>query len=40
VRIDGKRIVALSETGTISRGEKVKVVRSEGINVVVRRLET
>jgi len=40
VRIDGKRIIALSEAGTISRGEKVKVVRSEGFNIVVRKQET
>jgi len=40
VRIDGKRIVAQAESGMIEKGQKVKVVRATGTNVVVRRVET
>ena len=36
VRVDGRRVVALAEAGTIDKGQPVKVIRSEGVNLVVR----
>ena len=36
VRIDGKRIVAVAESGLISSGSRVHVVRAEDMNLVVR----
>jgi len=39
IRVDGKRFVALSESGIISRGQAVKVVRAGGANVIVRKAD-
>ena len=36
VRVDGKRVVALAESNMIEKGVKVRVIRSAGMNVVVR----
>ncbi|HOI55036.1 MAG TPA: NfeD family protein [Phycisphaerae bacterium] len=36
VRIDGRRLVATAESGMIDRGAAVEVVRSSGMNIVVR----
>lgn len=38
IRVDGKRIIALSESGIISKGQPVKIVRAGGSNVVVRKV--
>jgi membrane-bound serine protease (ClpP class) len=38
VRIEGKRYVASAESGLIARGETVKVVRTRGLGIVVRRV--
>ncbi len=40
VRVDGKRVVALAEGGLIDKGQAVEVIRSEGVNVVVRPIES
>ena len=40
VRLSGKRVIASAESGMIEKGQKVKVVRATGTNVVVRRVET
>ncbi len=37
IRVDGRRIVAQAEGGMVRRGEKVKIVRTAGNYVVVRR---
>ena len=37
IRVDGKRIIALSESGIIPKGQPVKIVRAGGSNVVVRK---
>jgi membrane-bound ClpP family serine protease len=39
VRIDGKRIVAQSESGMIERGVKVKIIGAAGSHVVVRKTD-
>jgi membrane-bound serine protease (ClpP class) len=39
VRIDGKRIVAESESGLIEKGRQVKVIRAGGTSVTVRKVE-
>jgi len=39
IRIDGKRIIALSESGIITKGQPVKVVRAGGSNVIVRKVD-
>lgn len=39
IRIDGKRIIALSESGIIPKGQSVKVVRAGGSNVIVRKAD-
>ena len=36
VRIDGQRVVALSESGIIYKGQTVKVIKAAGVNVIVR----
>ncbi|MFW6155652.1 MAG: NfeD family protein, partial [Planctomycetota bacterium] len=36
VRIDGRRLIAVAESGMIARGATVKVIRLSGSNVVVR----
>lgn len=40
VRIDGNRIVAEAESGLIEKGQSVKVVRTGGASVTVRKVET
>ena len=40
VRIDGQRVIALSESGTIAKGSKVTVIRAPGTNIIVRPAET
>ncbi|MDY7011562.1 MAG: NfeD family protein [Planctomycetota bacterium] len=40
IRIDGRRVIATAESGMIEKGEKVKVIRATGMNVVVRREES
>ena len=40
VRIDGQRVVALSENGTIKKGQSVVVLRAAGTNLVVRAAES
>ena len=35
IRIEGKRVIARAETGFIDAGRKVKVIASDGMNVVV-----
>ena len=37
IRIDGKRIIALSESGLIRKGKTVKIIRAAGTNVIVRK---
>jgi membrane-bound serine protease (ClpP class) len=37
IRVDGRRVVALAEGDMIEKGEQVKVIRSAGSNVIVRR---
>lgn len=39
VELDGRRIDAVSEGSLIAAGSRVKVVRSEGLRVVVRRID-
>ena len=39
IRVDGKRIIALSESGFIPKGQPVKVVRAGGSNVIVRKAD-
>jgi membrane-bound serine protease (ClpP class) len=39
VRIDGQRVIAMAESGTIERGATVEVVRARGTDVVVRRVK-
>jgi membrane-bound serine protease (ClpP class) len=39
VRIDGQRVVALSESGTIDKGQTVTVLRAAGTNLIVRAAE-
>lgn len=39
IRVDGRRIVAQAEGGFIERGAKVRVVRTAGSHVVVRKIE-
>jgi len=39
IRIEGHRVIATAETGIIQKGTKVKVIRAEGMNVVVRQVE-
>jgi len=39
IRVDGKRIIALSESGIITKGQPVKVVRAGGSNVIVRKAD-
>lgn len=36
IRIDGQRVPATAESGMIDKGTEVKVIRSVGVNVVVR----
>ncbi|MHC4985054.1 MAG: NfeD family protein [Planctomycetota bacterium] len=36
VRVDGRRVVGLSETGIINKGRAVKVIGSAGVNLIVR----
>jgi len=36
IRIEGRRVIASAESGVIEKGQKVKVIRAEGMNVVVR----
>ena len=36
VRVDGRRVVALSETGIINKGQTVKVIEAAGVNLIVR----
>ena len=40
VRVDGQRVVALSESGTIEKGRSVTVLRASGTNLIVRATET
>jgi membrane-bound serine protease (ClpP class) len=40
VRVEGLRVQAVSESGIIESGQTVKVIRSAGMNVVVRRAES
>lgn len=39
IRVDGKRIIALSESGIIAKGQPVRIVRAGGSNVVVRKAD-
>jgi len=39
IRIAGQRIIALTESGMIEKGDEVKVIRAEAMNVIVRKLE-
>ena len=39
IRVAGKRIIALSESGIIPKGQPVKVVRAGGSNVIVRKAD-
>lgn len=39
VRIAGQRVVALAESGVIDHGAKVKVISTDGMNVIVRKVE-
>ena len=39
IRVEGRRIIALSESGIIPKGKAVKVVRAGGSNVIVRSAE-
>lgn len=39
IRLDGKRIIALSESGIIPKGVSIKVVRAGGSNVIVRKVD-
>lgn len=36
IRIEGRRVIASAESGLIEKGQTVRVVRAEGMNVVVR----
>ena len=36
VRVDGRRVVALSETGIINKGQAVKVIKAAGVNIIVQ----
>ena len=36
VRIDGKRVVAVTESGIINKGQTVTVIKAAGVNVIVR----
>jgi membrane-bound serine protease (ClpP class) len=40
VRVDGQRIPAVAESGVIEPGETVTVIRTVGMNVVVRRADS
>ncbi len=39
VRIDGQRVIASAESGLIDKGATVKIVRAEGMTVIVREVE-
>ncbi len=39
VRIHGRRVIAVAESGMIEKGATVKAVRTSGMNLVVRRSE-
>ena len=36
VRVDGQRVIALCESGTIEKGQSVLVLRAAGANLIVR----
>jgi membrane-bound serine protease (ClpP class) len=36
VRIDGKRVVAVAESGVIDKGAAIKVISTSGMNLIVR----
>jgi len=40
VRVEGQRVHALAESGMLEKGTAVKVIRSKGTDVVVRRIDT
>lgn len=39
IRVAGKRIIALSESGIIPKGHAIKIVRASGSNVIVRKVD-
>lgn len=39
VRIDGKRVIALAESGMIEKGCSVTVIKAAGTNVIVRKTD-
>lgn len=39
IRIDGRRVIATAETGLIDQGQRVRVIRAVGSNVVVRQID-
>lgn len=40
IRVDGRRIIAHSESGMIEKGTEVRIIRSAGTHVVVRAVES
>ena len=40
VRVDGRRVIASSESGLIEKGRTVEVIRAAGMNLVVRETQT
>ncbi len=38
IRVEGRRIIAVAESGTIEKGAKVLVIRASGSNVTVREI--
>jgi membrane-bound serine protease (ClpP class) len=38
IRLDGRRVIAMSESGIIEKGARVKVIAADGTNVIVRRV--
>lgn len=40
IRIAGERVIALTESGMIEKGDEVKVIRAEAMNVIVRKLDS
>lgn len=39
IRIDGRRVIATAEAGYIEKGEKVRVIKATGMNVIVQKME-
>lgn len=36
VRIEGRRVIASAESGMVQKGQRIKAIRAEGMNLIVR----